>query len=83
MSSTGISSESRWRHSRLVIRVAHTCIEATVRFAAELGYDTTVVRDATPSYSDEMMHTAVDLNLPNYATAIVTTQEIIAAISSL
>jgi ureidoacrylate peracid hydrolase len=26
--------------------IAHTCVEATVRFAAELGYDVTVVRDA-------------------------------------
>ena len=26
--------------------IAHTCIEATVRFAAELGYEVTGVRDA-------------------------------------
>jgi nicotinamidase-related amidase len=25
----------------------HTCVEATVRFAAELGYEVTVVSDAT------------------------------------
>lgn len=31
--------------------IAHTCVEATVRFAAELGYDVTVVRDATADYS--------------------------------
>jgi ureidoacrylate peracid hydrolase len=61
--------------------IAHTCIEATVRFAAELGYDVTVVKDATADYSDEMMHAALDINLPNYASAIVTTQEIIDAIS--
>ena len=70
-------------HQLIVIGLtAHTCIEATVRFAAELGYDATVVRDATASYSDEMMHAALDINLPNYAT-IVTTKEIIASISSL
>jgi len=38
--------------------------------------------DATADYSDEMMHAALDINLPNYA-AIVTTKEVIASISSL
>jgi ureidoacrylate peracid hydrolase len=34
-------------HQLIVIGlIAHTCIEATVRYAAELGYDVTVVRDA-------------------------------------
>ena len=27
--------------------IAHTCVEATVRFAAELAYEVTVVKDAT------------------------------------
>jgi len=53
-----------------------------VRYAAELGYDATVVRDATADYSDEMMHAALDLNMPNYATAIVTTGEILASLHS-
>ena len=61
--------------------IAHTCIEATVRFAAELGYEVTVIRDATADYTDEMMHAALDINLPNYANAIVTTTEIVDAIS--
>jgi nicotinamidase-related amidase len=60
--------------------IAHTCIEATVRFAAELGYDVTVVRDATADYTDEMMHAALDINLPNYANAIVSTTEVVHSI---
>ena len=53
----------------LVIRlIAHTCIEATVRFAAELGYEVTMVRDATADYSDEEIHAALNINLPNYAS---------------
>jgi nicotinamidase-related amidase len=63
--------------------IAHTCVEATVRYAAELGYDVTVVRDATASYSDEHMHAALDVNIPNYASAIVTTDEIVDSIASL
>jgi nicotinamidase-related amidase len=71
-------------HKLIVIGlIAHTCIEATVRFAAELGYDVTVVRDATADYSDEMMHAALDINMPNYASAIVTTDELINSLSSV
>src|SRR6516164_2109543 len=71
-------------HQLIIIGlIAHTCIEATVRFAAELGYQVTVVKDATADYSDEMMHAALDINMPNYASAVVTTKEAIASISSL
>ena len=63
--------------------IAHTCVEATVRFAAELGYDVTVVKDATADYSDEEMHAALDINLPNYASAIMTTNEIVDLIPSV
>jgi nicotinamidase-related amidase len=71
-------------HKLIVIGlIAHTCVEATVRFAAELGYDVTMVKDATASYSDEQMHAALDINIPNYASAIVTTNEIVDSIFSL
>ena len=68
-------------HKLIIIGlIAHTCIEATVRFAAEFGYDVTVVKDATADYSDEMMHAALDINMPNYANAIVTTDEVVVSI---
>ena len=71
-------------HQLIVIElIAHTCIEATVRFAAELGYEVTVVKDAAADYSDEEMHAALDINIPNYASAIVTTNEIVDLISSV
>jgi ureidoacrylate peracid hydrolase len=71
-------------HKLIVIGlIAHTCIEATVRYAAELGYEVTVVKDATADYSDEAMYAALDINLPNYASAIVTTTESVGSISSL
>ncbi len=62
--------------------IAHTCLESTVRFAAELGYGVTVVRDATADYSDNEMHAALDVNIPRYATSIVTTSEIVDLVSS-
>ena len=59
--------------------IAHTCLEATVRYGAELGYQVTVVRDATASYSDQEMHAALDVNIPNYAE-VVTTGDVIGRI---
>jgi ureidoacrylate peracid hydrolase len=71
-------------HKLIVIGlIAHTCVEATVRFAVEFGYEVTMVRDATADYSDKEMHAALDVNLPSYASAIVTTDEVIDAIASL
>jgi nicotinamidase-related amidase len=63
--------------------IAHTCVEATVRYAAELGYEVTVVKDATASYADEHMHASLVVNLPNYAGAIVTTDEIVGKLAAL
>jgi ureidoacrylate peracid hydrolase len=71
-------------HQLIVIGlIAHTCVEATVRFAAELGYEVTVVRDATATYSERELNAALEVNIPNYANAIVATKEIVGAISSL
>jgi nicotinamidase-related amidase len=71
-------------HKLIVIGlIAHTCVEATVRFATELGYEVTMVKDATADYSDEEMHAALDINIPNYASAVMTTNEVVDAISSL
>ena len=71
-------------HKLIIIGlIAHTCVEATVRYAVELGYEVTVVRDATADYSDNEMHAALDVNIPSYASAIVTTNEVVYAIASL
>jgi nicotinamidase-related amidase len=63
--------------------IAHTYVEATVRYAAELGSRVKMVKDATASYSDEEMHAALEVNIPNYARATVTTNEVADSISSL
>jgi ureidoacrylate peracid hydrolase len=71
-------------HHLIVIGlIAHTCVEATVRFAAELGYEVTVVKHATASYSDREMHAALEVNIPNYATAIITAKQVVDSLSSL
>ena len=71
-------------HQLIVIGlIAHTCVEATVRYAAELGYEVTMVKDATASYSEEAMHAALAINIPNYARAMVTTNEVVDALSGV
>ena len=68
---------------RLIVMglIAHTCLEATVRYGAGLGYEVTVVKDATASYSDREMHAALEVNIPNYASAILTASEVVAALA--
>ncbi|MFE3901244.1 cysteine hydrolase [Streptomyces sp. NPDC059153] len=66
-------------HVVLIGLLANTCIESTGRFAMELGYHVTLVRDATAALLPEMMHAAHELNGPTYAHAIVTTDEITTA----
>ena len=71
-------------HQLIVVGlIAHTCVEATVRFGAELGYEVTMVRDATADYSELEMKAALDVNIPNYANAVVTTEEVIDTLASL
>lgn len=61
---------------------ANTCIESTVRFAAELGYEVTLVRDAIGSFGNAEMDASLQFNLPAYASAIVTTNELVAKLTA-
>ena len=56
---------------------ANTCIESTVRFAAELGYEVTVVEDAIGSFGHAEMDASLQYNIPQYARAVVSTADII------
>ena len=67
-------------HVVLAGLLANTCIESTGRFAMELGYHVTLVRDATAAYTPAMMHAAHVLNGPTFAHAIVTAGELVAAL---
>jgi ureidoacrylate peracid hydrolase len=68
-------------HQLIVIGLrANTCIDSTVRYAAELGYEVTLVNDAIGSYSWDEMKATLELNAPNYARTILSTKELIASI---
>ena len=69
-------------HVIVVGLLANTCIESTGRYAMELGYHVTLVRDATAAFTKEMMHSAHALNGPTYAHAILKTNELIALLPS-
>lgn len=66
-------------HVVVVGVLANTCIESTGRFAMELGYHVTLVRDATAAFLPEMMNAAHQLNGPTYAHAILATGELVTA----
>jgi ureidoacrylate peracid hydrolase len=61
---------------------ANTCIESTVRFAAELGYEVTVVKDAIGSFGQAEMDASLQFNMPAYASGIVTTEQIVAKLQA-
>ena len=69
-------------HKLIVIGLrANTCVESTVRFAAELGYEVTLVKDATASSRMRRCTPLSTSIYPNYASAIVTTNEVVDSIS--
>ena len=62
--------------------LANTCIESTGRYAMELGYHVTLVKDATAAFSSDRMRAAHELNGPNFAHAILTTAELVASLTN-
>ncbi len=60
---------------------ANTCIESTVRFVAELGFEVTVVKDAISSFGHKEMDASLQFNMPAYANAIVTTEQLLARLA--
>ena len=73
--------QHRISHVILVGLIANTCVEATGRSAAELGYHVTLVRDATAAASAAAMHAAHEINAPTYAHAILTPEGLLDALT--
>jgi len=72
--------QRRISHVILIGLIANTCIESTGRFASELGYHVTLVRDATAAFSPAHMHAAHELNAPTFAHQVLTTAQLLAAL---
>ncbi|MGW1995043.1 isochorismatase family cysteine hydrolase [Embleya sp. NPDC001921] len=69
-------------HVVLIGMRANTCIDTTARFAQELGYHVTLVKDAIAAFHPDEMHATVELNAPTYAHAIPDTRELLDALPS-
>ena len=67
----------------LIGLIANTCIETTAKFAVELGYHVTLVRDATAAASADAMRCAHDINGPTFAHAVVTTAALLEQLKPL
>ena len=63
--------------------IAHTCVEATVRYAAEPGYEVTLVKDATADYSDQENARRTRRQYPKLCQRHCDTSEMVGSISSL
>jgi nicotinamidase-related amidase len=74
--------QHRISHVIVVGLLANTCVETTARYAQELGYHVTLVKDATAAFNREMMVAAHELNGPTYAHSIVTTSELLPALAT-
>jgi hypothetical protein len=58
-------------------------VEGTGALALELGDTVTLTKDATGAFTEEHMHTAVELNGPLYAESVPGTAEVAAALKRL
>jgi len=53
---------------------ANTCIDTTARYAVELGYHTTLLKDAIAAYSWEEIKATVEVNFPAYGHTLLSTE---------
>jgi hypothetical protein len=61
-----------------------TCRAIREICASELERALSVIAAAgVADYTDEMMHAALDINIPNYASAVVGNEEMVASLSAL
>lgn len=62
--------------------LANTCLETTARIGMELGFQVTLVRDATAARSKEALDAALDIDGPTYAHEVSTTEEVIGSLGT-
>ena len=58
----------------------NTCIDSTARFGMELGYDVTLITDATAGFSWDEMDASHRVNGPTFAHAILNTDVFMTAV---
>jgi len=61
--------------------VANTCIDTTARYAVELGYHATLIKDGIAAFNWEGKKATVEVNFPRYGHALLSTEEFINALN--
>jgi nicotinamidase-related amidase len=77
---TDLDSQLKQRGIERIILVgmlANMCVESTARLGMELGYHVTIIKDATAAFSHEGMHAAHEVNGPQFAHTILTTEDLL------
>ena len=69
------------RHIVLAGMTAPGCVEGTGRYALELGYSVTLVRDATAAFSKELLHAVTELTAPFWAEAVLPAADVISSLT--
>jgi len=64
-------------HVVIVGMRANTCIDTSARYAVELGYHTTLLKDAIAAYNWEEIKATVEVNFPAYGHTLLSTEEFI------
>ena len=57
-----------------------TCVESTGRYAVEMGYHTTFLKDAVATFSHAEQKAAIELDYPRIAHAVRTVDEFLGLI---
>ena len=56
---------------------ANTCVDTTSRYAVELDYHITLIKDAIAAFNRDEIKATVEVNFPNYGHALLSTEEFI------
>ncbi len=67
-------------HVIVVGLATNTCVESTGRYAVEMGYHTTFLKDAVATFSPEAQKAAIELDYPRIAHAVLTVDEFLGMI---
>jgi len=77
---TDLDQQLRQRGIDTVILAGMTapgCVESTGRYAIELGYSVTLVKDATAAFTMQLQHAATELTGPLYATSVLSADDVL------
>jgi len=80
---TDLNYQLRQREITKVVLAGLTtnqCVEATARYAYDLGYETTMLSDATAGWSTKVKDAATELIWPLFASRVMTVGEFIATL---